>query len=147
MTYVVAFDNSPLSLAALDRAVAFASATQEDVVAVTAIQRQSKVARERGWLGSDEPFSVERIADNLRETVTDVDPDVDFEYSVVDKYAPRGRISRAVRDLAVETDATVVFIGSDNAGRMVGGIASVGQTVSADNRYDVHIVRNADGDW
>jgi len=63
---------------------------------------------------------------------------------VVDKYAPRGRVSREVRELAVERDATVVFIGSDNAGRMVGGITSVGQNVSADDRYDVHIVRHVD---
>ncbi|MCG1002813.1 MULTISPECIES: universal stress protein [Halobacterium] len=142
MTYVVAFDNSPLSQAALDRAVAFARATGEAVVAVTAIPRDSTEARERGWLGGDETFSVEQVAQNLTENVTDFDPDVGFDYRVVDKYAPRGRVSRAVRDLAVEHDATVVFIGSDNAGRMVGGITSVGQNVSADDRYDVHIVRH-----
>ncbi|MFB6271010.1 MAG: universal stress protein [Halobacterium sp.] len=146
MTYVVAFDNSPLSTAALDRAVAFASATDQPVVAVTAIPKDPSVARERGWLDGDESFSVERVAQNLTETVTDVDPDARFEYSVVDKYAPRGRISRAVRDLAVDNDASVVFIGSDNAGRMVGGITSVGQTVTADDRYDVHIVRHVGGD-
>ena len=144
MTYVVAFDDSPLSQAALGRAVAFAGATDESVVAVTAIPRDSETARERGWLGGDETFSVERVAQNLTERVTDVDPDVEFDYRVVDKYAPRGRVSRGVRELAVEHDATVVFIGSDNAGRMVGGITSIGQNVSADDRYDVHIVRHVD---
>lgn len=147
MTYVVAFDNSPLARAALDRAVAFAAATDEDVVAVTAVPKNASVARERGWLGGDEAFSVERVAENLTEAVTDVDPNARFEYTAVDKYAPRGRVSRAVRELAVDNDARVVFIGSDNAGRMVGGITSVGQTVSADDRYDVHIVRHVGGDW
>jgi nucleotide-binding universal stress UspA family protein len=148
MTYVVAFDNSPLAKAALDRAVAFACASEEEVVAVTAIPRDPGVARERGWLGGNESFSVDRVTTNLTRIVDEFDPEVRFEYSVVDKYAPRGRISRAVRELAVQNDASVVFIGSDNAGRMVGGIASIGQTVSADDRYDVHIVRhtdNADG--
>ncbi|MFB6072391.1 MAG: universal stress protein [Halobacterium sp.] len=145
MTHVVAFDNTPLSRAALRRAVRYGRAAGEDVVAVTAIQRSSQVAREKGWLGGDETFDEETVVRNLTEVVTAVDPDVGFEYRMVDQYAPRGRVSRAVRELAVEADATVVFIGSDNAGRMVGGIASVGQNVSADDRYDVHIVRHADG--
>ncbi|CQH54147.1 UspA domain protein [Halobacterium hubeiense] len=144
MTYVVAFDDSPLSRAALGRAVAFSGATDESVVAVTAIPRDTETARERGWLGGSESFSVEQVAQNLTERVADADPGVEFAYRVVDKYAPRGRVSREVRELAVERDATVVFIGSDNAGRMVGGITSVGQNVSADDRYDVHIVRHVD---
>jgi len=142
MTYVVAFDNSPLAKTALRRAVEYADAVGEDVVAVTAIQRDPGRAREMGWLGGDESFDVETVAVNLTAAVTAIDPDVGFEYTVLDSYAPRGRVSRTVRELAVEQDASVVFVGSDNAGRMVGGLASVGQTVSADDRYDVHIVRH-----
>lgn len=142
MTYVVAFDNSALARTALRRAVEYADAVGEDVVAVTAIQRDSAVARERGWLGGDEPFDVETVARNLTAAVETVDPDVGFEYRTLDAYAPRGRVSRTVRELAVEQDASVVFVGSDNAGRMVGGLASVGQNVSSDDRYDVHIVRH-----
>jgi len=144
MTYVVAFDNSPLAQAALSRAVTFAEATDEEVVAVTAVPRDVEVAREHGWLDGDESFSVDAVAQNLAEIVAEYGPDVRFDYRAVDRYAPRGRISRAVRELAVEHDAKVVFIGSDNAGRMVGGITSVGQNVSADDRYDVHIVRHVD---
>lgn len=142
MTYVVAFDNSPLARTALGRAVEYADAVGEDVVAVTAIQRDLGLARERGWLGGNETFDVETVARNLTEAVVDVDPDVGFEYRTLDAYAPRGRVSRTVRELAVEQDASVVFVGSDNAGRMVGGLASVGQNVSSDDRYDVHIVRH-----
>jgi nucleotide-binding universal stress UspA family protein len=143
MTFVVAFDNTPLSLSALERAVQFASATDDSVVAVTAIPQDSAVARERGWIGGNERFDVDTAARNLTEIVTDVDPDVGFDYRSVDKYAPRGRVSRAIRELAVEHGADVLFIGSDNAGRIVGNIVSVGQSVSADDRYDVHIVRHA----
>jgi nucleotide-binding universal stress UspA family protein len=142
MTYVVAFDNSPLAKTALRRAVEYADAVGEEVVAVTAVQRDAAVARKRGWLGGDESFDVETVARNLTEAVTTIDPDVGFEYRTLDAYAPRGRVSRTVRELAVERDASVVFVGSDNAGRMVGGLASVGQNVSADDRYDVHIVRH-----
>jgi nucleotide-binding universal stress UspA family protein len=144
MTYVVAFDDTPLSRTALERAVQFATATDEEVVAVTAIPRDPSTARERGWIGGDESFSVERAVQTLTEAVTDVDPDVELRHRVVDKYAPRGRISRAIRELAVAADASVVFVGSDNAGRIVANVSSVGQNVSADDRYDVHIVRHAD---
>ncbi|WP_336036758.1 universal stress protein [Halobacterium yunchengense] len=146
MTYVVAFDNSPLARAALSRAVTFARASDQTVVAVTAIPKDSSLARQRGWLGGNETFSVETVADNLAGVVADFGPDVRFEYQTVDRYAPRGRVSRAIRDVAVRNDAEVVFIGSDNAGRMIGGITSVGQNVSADDRYDVHIVRHADAE-
>jgi len=146
MTYVVAFDNSPLAETALRRAVTFADAVGEDVVAVTAIQRDPSLARERGWVDGDETFDVETAARNLTAAVTDVDPDVGFEYRALDAYAPRGRVSRTVRELAVDAGADVVFVGSDDAGRIVGGLASVGQSVSADDRYDVHIVRHGDDD-
>ncbi|MFC3476181.1 universal stress protein [Halobacterium litoreum] len=142
MTYVVAFDNTPLSRTALRRAVEYGDAVGEDVVAVTAIKRDSGHAREHGWLSGDETFDVETVAQNLTETVAEFDPDVELRHRAVDQYAPHGRVSRAIREMAVEADASVVFIGSDNAGRMVGGITSVGQNVSADDRYDVHIVRH-----
>jgi nucleotide-binding universal stress UspA family protein len=142
MTYVVAFDNSPLAKRALRCAVEYADAVREDVVAVTAIQRDDGFARERGWLDGDESFGIEKVARNLTQAVEAIDPDVGFEYRTLDPYAPRGRVSRTVRELAVEQDASVVFVGSDNAGRMVGGLASVGQNVSSDDRYDVHIVRH-----
>jgi len=144
MTYVVAFDNTPLSRTALRRAVEYGEAVGEDVVAVTAVKRDSAHAREHGWLGGDETFDVETIATNLTELVTEFDPDVELKHRTVDQYAPHGRISRAVREMAVEAGASVVFLGSDNAGRMVGGMTSVGQGVSTDDRYDVHIVRHAD---
>lgn len=142
MTFTVAFDNTALSRAALKRAVRFADATAEDVVAISVVPEDSSVARERGWLAGDESFSVETVAQNLTEVVTDVDPDVQFDHRSVDQYAPRGRVSRAIRELAVEHGTSVLFIGSDNAGRIVGNVASVGQNVSADDRYDVHIVRH-----
>jgi nucleotide-binding universal stress UspA family protein len=144
MSYVVAFDNSPLSLTALRRAVEYGEAVGEDVVAVTAIQRDKALARERGWIGGDETFDVATAARNLTAAVSEIAPDASFEYRTLDSHAPRGRVARAVKELAVEAGAEVVFVGSDNAGRMVSSISSVGQSVYADDRYDVHIVRHTD---
>ncbi|CAM2971125.1 universal stress protein [Halobacterium salinarum] len=141
ITYVVAFDSSPLAEAALRRAVTFADAADAAVVAVTAVQRDPAMARDRGWLGADESFDVGTVAAAIAADVHEIAPGVPVEYEVLDAYAPRGRVSRTVRELAVDAGATVVFVGSDNAGHVVGGLTSVGQGVSADDRYDVHIVR------
>jgi hypothetical protein len=44
--------------------------------------------------------------------------------------------------VAREVDASMVFVGSDNAGRLVSSLSSVGDTVVAEGSYDVVIVRN-----
>ena len=48
--------------------------------------------------------------------------------------------------MARDEDASVVFIGSDNAGSLVSSVSSVGSTVAADEAYDVFIVRHEDPD-
>jgi hypothetical protein len=53
-------------------------------------------------------------------------------------------ITRTVRRVAEELDVSVVFIGSDNAGLVSIGDGSVGEPLSTDPRYDVHIVRRVD---
>jgi hypothetical protein len=51
-------------------------------------------------------------------------------------------VVRTIRSVAQEVGATIVFIGSENAGRVSTPVTSVGAPVSADPRYDVHIVRH-----
>jgi len=53
-------------------------------------------------------------------------------------------VVRTIRDVAVEVDADIIFLGSENAGRVSTPITSVGRPLSDDPRYDVHIVRHAD---
>jgi hypothetical protein len=48
--------------------------------------------------------------------------------------------------VANEEDATMLFLGSENAGRVTSPLSSVGSPLSEDAAYDIHIVRQADRD-
>jgi nucleotide-binding universal stress UspA family protein len=142
MTFVVPFDGSELAEAALGRAVEFGTVLEESVVAVTVIPGgNTEYARTRGWLGPDEDFSLSAVADRLRSQVLEIAPMATFEHRTVDRYAPSGRIASRIRQFASEVDATLVFLGSDNAGQLVTAINSVASSVAAGSGYDVVIVR------
>jgi nucleotide-binding universal stress UspA family protein len=143
MTFVVPFDGSPLAQAALSRAVAFAGVTDEDVVAVTVIPHgNATYAREKGWLIAEEPFDRDTVVDRLRRRVADLAPDATLRPEFVDKRAPSGTISTKVRRALRDEDTTMVFVGSDNAGRVAASVASVGGGITGSQAYDVVIVRS-----
>ncbi len=143
MTLVVPFDGSELAEAALVRATEFGTVFDGDVLAVSVIPGDNvDYAGERGWIGPDEPFDLASIVSSLYKRVTDPCPSADFRHEVVDRYAPSGEISTRVRKMAREEDASMVFIGSENAGHLVTAISSVGGAIATDNAYDVVIVRH-----
>jgi nucleotide-binding universal stress UspA family protein len=143
MTLVVPFDGSKLAEAALVRAVAFGNVFDEIVLAVSVIpKRNAQYARERGWLEQDEEFEMESVISTLHEQVTDLCPSADFRHKLAGRYASAGSIAKRLRKVARKEDASMVFIGSENAGRLVTAMSSVGSTVATDDAYDVVIVRN-----
>lgn len=143
MTFVVPFDDSALAVSALRRAATMGEVLNEEVVAVSVVRKNDAAyARGKGWLASDEPFDVETVVERLRETVADVAPDAEFRHSVVRRYATASEIAQALRAAARDVGATVVFVGSDNAGRIVSSLSSVGTNVATDTAYDVYLVRS-----
>jgi nucleotide-binding universal stress UspA family protein len=143
MTLVVPFDGSTLAEAALVRATEFGNVFEEDVLAVSVIKKgNTDYAREHGWIGQDEEFDMESVVSTLHEQVTDLCPSADFRHKVVDRYAPSGSIAKRLRKVAREEDASMVFLGSENAGHIVSAVGSVGSTVATDEAYDVVIVRH-----
>jgi nucleotide-binding universal stress UspA family protein len=147
MTILVPFDGSDLSESALVRATALGEAFDESVLAVTIIpQHNAEYARERGWLGPDEECDHQMVVSRIHERVTDIAPSADFQHRTVGRYASAGSIATQLRKTAKDTDATLVAIGSDNAGHMVSSIHSVGSTVAADDMFDVLIVRQTVAD-
>jgi nucleotide-binding universal stress UspA family protein len=142
MTLIVPFDGSKLSEAALIRAVQFQTVLEEDVVVVSVIPRNNtEYARERGWIDETEPFDAETVVSYLERTVVERAPEATFQQIFVDRHAPRGTISNRIRRFARDHDASIVFVGSDNAGRMVRGI-TVGASVAGDRSYDTMIISN-----
>jgi nucleotide-binding universal stress UspA family protein len=143
VAFVVPFDGSDLAETALVRAREFSEVLAERVVAVTVVPRgNTEYARDQGWIGHDEPFEMETVVTTLHRQALGLVTDADFNHIVVDKYAPAGTIASRLRRFAKKEDASMVFIGSDNAGRMVTGVGSVGASVGAEQTYDVVIIRN-----
>lgn len=141
MTYLVAFDGTDRSERALSRARAFAEPTDERLVVVSVLPMDDDLAAEYGLIEGGE-YDPEAAAQRLREQVGRVAPDAEFRVESVDAYAGKGRIASEIREVARELDADVVFVGSDNAGRVVQPVTSVGGSVASATDYDVFIVRS-----
>jgi nucleotide-binding universal stress UspA family protein len=99
----------------------------------------TEYARERGWIDETESFDAETVVSHLEEMVAERAPAATFQHMFVDRHAPRGTIANRIRRFAREHDASIVFVGSDNAGRMVRGI-TVGASVAGDRSYDTMII-------
>lgn len=143
MTLLVPFDGSTLAEAALDRAVEFGGMVDESVQAVVVIpQGNVRYARKRGWIADDEPFDVDAVVSRIREQVQERAPDASLRVERVPRAANTGSIARKIRGIAREVGPSLLFVGSDNAGRLVTTLSSVGGNVASDRRYDVMIVRH-----
>ncbi|MFC6784454.1 universal stress protein [Halobaculum halobium] len=140
MGLVVPYDGSTLSDAALVRANQFDCILEEGVTAVTVIPKGNRTyARDHGWIGSNETYDTDVIVETLRQSVHAIVPDARFEPIFVGSHAPFGTIAGRIRRFARDNDTSIVFLGSDNAGRMVGSL-SVGGAVTADKTYDTMII-------
>jgi nucleotide-binding universal stress UspA family protein len=82
------------------------------------------------------------VVSRLRERVADRSPSADFRYEVVDRYATPGTIANRLRKVARREEASMVFVGSENAGHIVTTLSSVASRVAADGAYDVVVVRH-----
>jgi nucleotide-binding universal stress UspA family protein len=142
MSFVVPFDGSSLAEAALARAVELGRALDEEVIAVTVIpQRNAKYARAKGWLDDHVDFDREAVVAAIQAQIRSIAPEVTHETLAVDRYAPPGTIANHLRRFVRNRDATMVFLGSENAGRLVTSISSIGGRIASGTEYDVVIVR------
>lgn len=143
MTLVVPFDGSELSDAALTRAKELGKLLDEDVVALSVIPQDNvEYAADRCWLESTGEFDLETVVSHLREQVRNVDQNAEFDYILAPRQATPGTIANNVRREARNRDATMVVLGSENAGRIVNRVSVVGTAIAMDDAYDVLIVRN-----
>ena len=141
MTFVAPFDGSRLSRAALVRADEYATALDEAVTAISVVPASRRYAIEKGWIAEDEDFDARAVVSDLHRAAAKLAPGASFRGERIDGAAREGTIAKRIRKRAVEEDASVVFVGSENAGRIVVSVTSVAGSVAADESYDVHIVR------
>lgn len=142
MTFVVPFDGTELAEAALVRAVEFGRALDEDVTAVTIVPERKRYAREKGWIEEDEPYDVDAVVADLEARVAALAPEATFEYERIREFPPEAQIAERIERLVREHDPSVVFLGSENVGRVVTPLTSVGVHVADEQTYDVHVVRS-----
>lgn len=148
MVYLVPFDGSPLAAAALRRAREVAGDTATDVVVLSVVPDDATYAADRGWVDEDGRFDPGTVARRLESRAAELAPGADFRWEIPEDASTVAStttdVARTIRQVAHELDAEVVFVGSENAGRVAAPVTSVGSPVSEDPSYDVFIVRHAD---
>jgi nucleotide-binding universal stress UspA family protein len=149
VTLLVPFDDSALAAAALKRACEFGAYRDEPVVALTVVPDDRSFAVERGWIDADEAYRPDDICARFQQRVGAVDDAVEFRCerptdSEDATATPTDDVTRTIRAVAAELDVSILFVGSENAGRVSSPMTSVGDPLSSDARYDVHIVRHAE---
>lgn len=142
MVFAVPFDGSELAEAALVRADEFGRALDESLIVLTVVSSGPEYAIRKGWIDSRDEFDVETVARQRWERARKLVPGVDFEYEVVDTRPAAGEISKAIRRMIRRVKPSVVFLGSENAGRIAVSVSSVGGSVATDRAYDVYLVRH-----
>ncbi|WP_254839863.1 universal stress protein [Natronomonas marina] len=141
MTCLVAFDGSELSKAALRRAEAFVG-DDDPLLVVSVVPTDEPLAETYDLVEGDE-YDPEAAAERLRSAAKAVAPDCEFRARRVDPYAGKGRIATEIGHAIREIDADLVVVGSENAGRVVEPVSTVGSSVASGTDYDVLIVRSA----
>lgn len=143
VTFVVPFDGSDLAETALVRATEFGRVLDERVLAITIIpEGNQEYSRDHGWLRAEEAYDLDTTIARVHRQVTEACPSADFQHRTVGRHAPPGRIAIEARKAAKSSDASMVFVGSENAGHVVTTRSSVGGSIAADEAYDVGIIRH-----
>lgn len=139
MVFLVPFDGSPVSEAALARAVDHGQALDEEVVAVSFVPTGADYAERRKWIQPDEDFATETASAELRRKIEEATDDAErsFEASA---NAPTDGIGDHIRQAANDVDASILFVGaSDEADDR---LTTPFGDLAVDADYDVFIVRS-----
>nr|WP_193570597.1 universal stress protein [Halorubellus sp. JP-L1] len=151
VTLLVPYDGSALSKTALSRAQTFAEFTDEDLLALVVIPDEPGYAHRHDWLDPADTFDVGVVERKLTQEIRDVAPDAEVRAEFVENTEPTADttmiVVRTIKEVAAELAVSVVFVGSQNAGKVTRPLASIGGTVADDARYDVHIVRHPDPEF
>jgi len=141
MTFVVPLMDRSLRKPLSSGAVEYGTALDEGIAAVVVVPERKRYAREKGWIGENEQYDVEVVA-GLREQVRTLAPSSAFEFERLREFPPETELADHIERLIRNHGPSVVFLGSDNVGRVVTPLTSVGVHVAAEESYDVFIVRH-----
>jgi nucleotide-binding universal stress UspA family protein len=147
MSYLVAFDDNPLSRGALRKAVEYAEPTHQEVIVITIIpQSNVQYYRDKRWIDKRTErkqtaelteATAEAISRNLRGRVNRIAPNARFEpiISNITQVTTRG-IANQLRQAIRDYDPSDVFIGARDARAIVSALLD-----SSDTKYHLHMIR------
>ncbi|MBX0296300.1 universal stress protein [Haloarcula nitratireducens] len=147
MTIFVPYDGTTVSSAALERAQSLAYSLDEALVVSTVVPRDRENALDHQWITADETFDAKAIVSRFEARVASLAPTAEFHPIVLAGRAQSGSIARRLRDVARENGATLVVVGSDNIGRFVRPVNTVGGRVAARLDTDLYVVQETEAEY
>jgi len=138
MVFLVPYDGSPVSEAALDRAVEHARALEVDVLAVSFVPTGSEYAERRKWIRPEEDFAVESARAELRRKIEETTDDAERNYLDSGATVEDG-VSEHIRRTAGDVGAETLYVGTSNDDG--DGLRTPFGGIASDADYDVHLVR------
>ena len=136
MVFLVPFDGSSRAHAALDRAITYGAALDRDVVAVSYVPTGADFAERRRWVDPNEDFAADTVASDLQRKIAEATDDAEVNYANESAHSPEGGVSEEVRQTALDVDATSVFVGCADDGKVIVPIDDAAA-------FDVHVVRRS----
>jgi len=140
MVFLVPFDGSAVSEAALARAIEHGRALDEQVVAVSLVPTGTEYAERRKWIEPDEEFATETASADLRRKIEETTDDAERSFAESLAQSPEDGLTERVRRVARDVGASVLFVGTsgeESADRLRTPFGTVRNEAS----YDIHIVR------
>jgi nucleotide-binding universal stress UspA family protein len=142
MVFLVPYDGSRVSEAALSRAVEHGKAMDEEILAVSIIPTGADYAERRKWINPDENFAAESASNTLRRKIEEATDDAERNYEQPGAQSPEDGLSQRIREVAVEINASTLFVGA-SPDHSEEDLETPFGRVAPDAEYDIHIVRTA----
>lgn len=142
MVFLVPYDGSPVSEAALSRAVEHGRALGEEILAISIVPTGADYAERRKWIEPDEDFAAESASAALQRKIEETTDDSERNFDRPGAHSPEDGLSKRIREVAREVDASTLFVGAsrENADER---LETPFGSVAPNAEYDIHIVRTA----
>lgn len=142
MVFLVPYDGSSVSEAALDRAVEHGEALEEEVVAVTFVPTGSEYAERRKWIEPTEDFAVDSARSELKRKIAETTDDAERNYLDSGATSVENGVSDRIRRIAKDVDASIMYVGTSDDEQPENTVTTPFGAIAQDGSYDVHLVRS-----
>jgi nucleotide-binding universal stress UspA family protein len=141
MVFLVPYDGSRVSEAALDRAVEHGEALEEEVVAVTFVPTGSEYAERRKWIEPTADFAVDSARSELKRKIAETTDDAERNYLDSGATSVENGVSDRIRRIADDIDASILYVGTSDE-ESEDAVTTPFGSIAQDASYDVHLVRS-----